>query len=150
MYLIKYKSPFGIITVQEENGAVSRVYLPNQEPDLPEAATDFLTEAKKQMAEYFEGERKNFDLPLNFEGCTDFMICVYHELVKIKYGETASYKEIAERINSPKAYRAVGLANNKNPLPIIIPCHRVIGSNGSLAGYAGGLELKEQLLEMEK
>ena len=153
MSFIKYKSPFGIITVQEKDGAISRVYLPNSEPCqdcVPAAADGLLLAAQKQFDEYFNGERKTFDLPLNFDGCTDFMKSVYLELLKIPYGETVSYKYIAEQINCPKAFRAVGLANNKNPLPIIVPCHRVIGSDGSLIGYAGGLDLKINLLNLEK
>ena len=157
--ILKYKSPFGIITVQEKNGAVSRVYLPNEsvkpsEKDIKDnyvnAPSVLLENAKNQFDEYFNGKRKIFDLPLNFNGCGDFYIKVYHELLKIPYGTTVSYKNIAERIGWPKGFRAVGLANNKNPLPIIVPCHRVIGSNGKLTGYAGGLDLKINLLELEK
>ncbi|MCL1858798.1 MAG: methylated-DNA--[protein]-cysteine S-methyltransferase [Oscillospiraceae bacterium] len=163
MNILKYKSPFGIITVQEKDGAISRIYLPNAEPSgtqPPPAAppsekgalgrADLLAAAKIQLTEYFGGKRKTFDLPLNFDGCTDFMKSVYSELMKIPYGETVSYKYIAEKINCPRAYRAVGLANNKNPLPIIIPCHRVIGSDGKLVGYGGGIDLKIKLLEFEK
>jgi len=150
MNLIKYKSPFGIITVQEKDGAISRVYLPNFEPDIPENTSELLEKAKIQFDEYFQGRRKIFDLPLNFDGCTDFMRSVYRELLKIPYGETAAYKDIAERVGCPKGFRAVGLANNKNPLPVIVPCHRVIGSNGKLVGFAGGIDMKLKLLELEK
>jgi len=150
MNLLKYKSPFGVITVGEKDGAISRVYLPDDEPDIPENPNEFLEEAVRQLDEYFYGKRKVFDLPLDFDGCTDFMKSVYFELLKIPYGQTASYKDIAERIGCPKGYRAVGLANNKNPPPVIIPCHRVIGSDGELTGYAGGLDLKAKLLELEK
>ena len=148
--IIKYKSPLGIISIEEKNGAISRVYLPNQEPALPEHATGLLETAKAQFEEYFAGTRKAFNLPLNFGGCTDFMKRVYQELMQVKYGETASYKDIAERVGSPRAYRAVGLANNKNPLPIILPCHRIVGADGKLIGYAGGLEFKERLLKLEQ
>ena len=150
MNILKYKSPFGIITIQEKNGAISRVYLPNQEPDIPENPTEFLENAKTQFIEYFDGKRKIFDLPLNFDGCTDFMRAVYCALLKIPYGETVSYKNIAEQINYPKGFRAVGLANNKNPLPVIVPCHRVIGSDGKLVGFAGGIDMKLKLLELER
>ena len=150
MSMIKYKSPFGIITIQETNGAISKVCLPNAEPDIRENPTELLENAKNQLAEYFEGRRKIFDLPLNFDNCGDFAVKVYRELLKIPYGETASYKYIAEKINCPKGYRAVGLANNKNPIAIIVPCHRVIGANGKLVGYGGGLDLKIKLLELEK
>jgi len=152
-FVIKYKSPFGIMTIQEKDGAISHVYLPNQEPDIPESPadfTDFLEKARMQFEEYFEGNRKVFDLPLNFYGCTKFMQSVYRALLKIPYGETASYKDIAERINCPKGFRAVGLANNKNPLPVIVPCHRVIGSDGKMVGFGGGIDLKIKLLELEK
>ncbi len=103
----------------------------------------------KQLCEYLKRNRKSFDLPLNPKG-TDFQKKVWSESTKISYGETKSYKQIAESIKSPKAYRAVGLVNNKNPIPIIIPCHRVVGSNGDLVGYAGGLHRKKFLLDLEQ
>lgn len=106
-------------------------------------------ETIKQLDEYFLGKREVFSLPLKLIG-TDFQISVWNELQRIPFGETKTYKEIAENINNPKACRAVGLANNKNPIPIIVPCHRVIGSNGKLVGFAGGLGVKEKLLELEK
>ncbi len=108
-----------------------------------------LNEALKQMNEYFSGKRKTFDLPLYFEG-TEFQKSVWNELRKIPYGITVSYKDIAEGINNEKAVRAVGNANNKNKIMIIVPCHRVIGKNGKLVGFAGGLDKKEFLLEHEK
>lgn len=101
-----------------------------------------------QLHEYFKGERLSFDLPLVFKG-TDFQKGVWEALRQIPYGETRTYKDIAESIGSPKAVRAVGNANNKNPLSIIVPCHRVIGSSGSLVGYGGGLDKKQYLLELE-
>jgi methylated-DNA-[protein]-cysteine S-methyltransferase len=105
--------------------------------------------AVKQLEEYFAGSRFHFDLPLVFKG-TPFQKKVWQALKGISYGETKSYKEIAQSMGAPKAVRAVGNANNKNPIPIIIPCHRVIGSNGALVGYGGGVEKKETLLEIEK
>ena len=102
-----------------------------------------------QLNEYFAGTRKSFDLPLKFDG-TEFQNRVWRELQNIPYGKTISYKELAEKTGNIKACRAVGMANNKNPLPIIIPCHRVVGSNGKLTGYAGGLEVKKFLLELEQ
>ena len=108
-----------------------------------------LDEALKQMNEYFSGQRKTFDLPLYFEG-TEFQKSVWKELKKIPYGTTVSYKDIAEGINNEKAVRAVGNANNKNKIMIIVPCHRVIGKNGKLVGFAGGLDKKEFLLGHEK
>lgn len=111
--------------------------------------TELLSMATIQLDEYFQGKRTTFSLPFKLTG-TPFQLAVWKELQNISYGKTTSYKEIAQKINKPKAYRAVGMANNKNPLPIIIPCHRVIGSNGKLIGYAGGLKLKNYLLELEK
>lgn len=111
--------------------------------------TELLSMATIQLDEYFQGKRTTFSLPFKLTG-TPFQLAVWKELQNILYGKTTSYKEIAQKINKPKAYRAVGMANNKNPLPIIIPCHRVIGSNGKLIGYAGGLNLKNYLLELEK
>lgn len=111
--------------------------------------TELLSMATIQLDEYFQGKRTTFSLPFKLTG-TPFQLAVWKELQNIPYGKTTSYKEIAQKMNKPKAYRAVGMANNKNPLPIIIPCHRVIGSNGKLIGYAGGLKLKNYLLELEK
>ena len=110
---------------------------------------ELLSMATIQLDEYFQGKRTTFSLPFKLTG-TPFQLAVWKELQNIPYGQTTSYKEIAQKINKPKACRAVGMANNKNPLPIIIPCHRVIGSNGKLIGYAGGLNLKNYLLELEK
>ena len=95
------------------------------------------------------GHRKSFDIPIKFVG-TPFQISVWKALQSIPYGQTASYKDIANLIENPRAYRAVGMANNKNPLAIIVPCHRVVGADGSLTGYAGGIKIKEKLLELEK
>lgn len=101
-----------------------------------------------QLKEYFAGTRKEFNVPLDIEG-TDFQKKVWNELQKIPYGKTISYKSLAEKLGDVKAIRAVGKANGQNPIPIIIPCHRVIGSDGSLTGYVGGLDVKEKLLEIE-
>jgi methylated-DNA-[protein]-cysteine S-methyltransferase len=101
-----------------------------------------------QLKAYFRGELKEFDLPLAMEG-TDFQLRVWNALRAIPYGETISYAQLAERIGNPKAVRAVGLANGNNPIPIIIPCHRVIGSDGSLTGFGGGLSTKKKLLDLE-
>jgi methylated-DNA-[protein]-cysteine S-methyltransferase len=102
----------------------------------------------KQIEEYLRGERKIFDIQMALRG-TDFQRKVWRELLKIPYGETRSYKEIAQQIGVPKGARAVGMANNKNPISIIIPCHRVIGASGDLVGYGGGLDLKQKLLALE-
>ena len=111
--------------------------------------TTLIKKAASQLFEYLNGKRRDFNLPLLKEG-TDFQISVWNELLKIPYGETRSYKDIAIAINNEKAVRAVGMANNRNKIPIFIPCHRVIGSNKKLVGYGGGLEIKEFLLNLEK
>lgn len=111
--------------------------------------TEFILKVKSQLDEYFSGQRKIFDLPINPKG-TEFQKKVWKALIQIPYGKTCSYKDIAVSVGNPKASRAVGMANNKNPIPIIIPCHRVIGKNGNLTGYAGGLDLKSTLLNLEQ
>ena len=111
--------------------------------------TPLIKKAASQLFEYLNGKRMKFDLPLLKDG-TDFQISVWNELLKIPYGETRSYKDIAVAINNEKAVRAVGMANNRNKISIFIPCHRVIGSNKKLVGYGGGLEIKEFLLNLEK
>ena len=142
--------PFGRFGVEEKEGAVTHLYLNPAGAVLPaeERETPLLAEAMRQLAEYFAGGRREFELPLVPEG-TPFMRRVWAELVKVPYGATATYGEIAERIGNPGGSRAVGLANNRNPIAIIIPCHRIIGSSGKLVGYAGGVELKERLLALE-
>jgi methylated-DNA-[protein]-cysteine S-methyltransferase len=114
-----------------------------------EASEAPFREAIRQLQAYFAGERQAFDLPLSLDG-TPFQQAVWRELQKIPYGKTASYGEIARAIGKPNAVRAVGAANGRNPLPIVIPCHRVIGSDGSLTGYGGGLPIKETLLLLEE
>jgi len=108
-----------------------------------------MTECLRQLAEYFKGRRQKFSIPLLLEG-TDFQKAVWRQLQKIPFGQTASYGDVARAIGSPKAFRAVGNANNKNPIPLIIPCHRVIGSDGKLVGFGGGIWRKEWLLDHEK
>ncbi len=108
-----------------------------------------MEEAKQQLKEYFAGERRAFDLPLDIYG-TDFQQAVWNALMTIPYGETRSYRDIADQVGSPKAVRAVGGANHQNPLSIIIPCHRVIGASGALVGYGGGLDCKRYLLKLEE
>ena len=113
------------------------------------AETPLIQKAAAQVKEYFDGKRKQFKLPLDMRG-TEFQLAVWQALQKIPYGETRSYKEIAASIGRPKAVRAVGMANNRNPISIIVPCHRVIGHDGKLVGYGGGLPLKQYLLELER
>ncbi len=110
--------------------------------------TDLTDKAYSQLIEYFNGKRKTFDLPYKLNG-TDFQKKVWSALCDIPYGETRSYKDIAIAVGNPKASRAIGMANNKNPITVIVPCHRVIGASGKLVGYAGGLAMKEFLLKME-
>jgi methylated-DNA-[protein]-cysteine S-methyltransferase len=108
-----------------------------------------LLETEKQLSEYFAAKRQSFDLPLDFSG-TDFQKQVWQALLQIPFGETRSYKDIALQIGNLKAVRAVGAANGKNPISIIVPCHRVVGANGKLVGFAGGLDNKDILLKLEK
>jgi methylated-DNA-[protein]-cysteine S-methyltransferase len=144
------KKPFFRLGIAEEHGAICNVFFDtvNAPNDCKKQETALIKKAARQFGEYFEGKRKSFNLPLSMDG-TDFQIKVWNALKNIPYGKTISYGELAAIIGNPKASRAVGMANNRNPIPIIVPCHRVIGHDGSLTGYAGGLKLKQQLLELE-
>jgi methylated-DNA-[protein]-cysteine S-methyltransferase len=145
-----YDTKMGRVTVVENGDAITHVYFGEVIPkDANIEETPLLKRAGKELKEYFEGKRKTFDLPLAPAG-TEFLKKVWTALQDIPYGRTCTYKEIAESVGNPKACRAVGMANNRNPIPFIIPCHRVIGANGKLVGYAGGLEMKEKLITMEK
>jgi methylated-DNA-[protein]-cysteine S-methyltransferase len=126
-----------------KNGAPSK-----PEPDWQESSRGPVAEAARQLREYFAGSRTDFDLPLAPEG-TEFQRSVWRQLQEIPYGEKISYGELARRVGNPKASRAVGAANGQNPIPIVIPCHRVIGANGKLTGFGGGLPTKEALLALE-
>ena len=149
-------SPIGPLTVVAEGEAIACLYmdahqyLPDTERFGPEDGGDsiVLKEAGRQLAEYFAGERTDFDLPIAAQG-TPFQRRVWDALCEIPYGQTISYGELARRIGQPSASRAVGLANGKNPISIVVPCHRVIGSSGKLVGYGGGLERKQTLLALE-
>lgn len=142
-----YNSPIGKIYLEEENEHIVRISFSKIFGEQKE--TQLIKETCKQLSEYFEGKRKSFTLPITLKG-TEFQLRVWKALSKIPYGETRCYKDIARVVGNPKASRAVGMANNKNPIAIIIPCHRVIGSNGNLTGYAGGLDKKLQLLKLEQ
>ena len=143
-----YDSPFGRIYIAESGGFITDVaFHPIQ--NSVERKTRLLSRAADMLREYFEGKRKVFDLPLNPEG-TDFQKKAWNALLTIPYGQTRSYKEQAEVVGNAKACRAVGAANGKNPISIIIPCHRVIGTDGSLVGFGGGLAVKKALLDLEK
>ncbi|MDE6659229.1 MAG: methylated-DNA--[protein]-cysteine S-methyltransferase [Eubacterium sp.] len=141
------KSNIGVICVEDNGEKIVSVQLCEKTENGNLSA--ITQQAIQQLEEYFSGARKNFDLPLEMNG-TEFQLKVWNELCNIPYGETRSYKDIAEKIGNPKAVRAVGGANNKNKLMIIVPCHRVIGADGSLTGYAGGMDAKKKLIELEK
>lgn len=141
----------GRIGLAEENGSITALFFPGEATPAAAVidATPLLREAFTQLHAWLAGERENFELPLAPKG-SDFMQRVWQELCRIPYGATASYGAVAAAVGSPKAARAVGMACNRNPIPLIIPCHRVIGSSGTLVGYGGGLEIKEKLLALEK
>lgn len=153
MYYCYLNTPIGDLLLAGDDEALSLVGFPqgkmrhDPEPDWIFNEKPFAA-VRQQLAEYFAGDRKDFDLPLNLSG-TEFQVLVLEELRRIPYGETTSYGDIAERIGRPKAVRAVGAANGRNPIPIIIPCHRVIGRSGDLTGFGGGLDTKEALLRLE-
>lgn len=154
-----YETAIGRMMIAEDGIGITEVGLvtttgeddkePPIESDYDIQETDLIKEASKQLREYFAGERKNFDLVLNPKG-TVFQQKVWEALRAIPYGETRSYKQIAEAVGNSKASRAVGMANHNNPIMCIIPCHRVIGAKGHLVGYAGGLDIKEKLLKLEQ
>ncbi|MES2428524.1 MAG: methylated-DNA--[protein]-cysteine S-methyltransferase [Bacteroidota bacterium] len=143
-----YQTPVGIAQITEEDGYISRIHILDEEHETTPAETPLLKEATRQFDEYFAGTRKTFDLPINQPG-TDFQQQVWQELLKIDYGKTITYNQQSIQMNSPLAIRAIAAANGKNNLWVVVPCHRVIGSNGSLTGYAGGLWRKQWLLEHE-
>jgi methylated-DNA-[protein]-cysteine S-methyltransferase len=153
MYYCFLDTPIGELLLAGEDGALSMIGFPKGSMRRePEADWIFnekpLADACEQLREYFSGNRQEFDLPLKLDG-TEFQISVLKALQEIPYGQTTSYGEIARRIGRPKAVRAVGAANGRNPIPIVVPCHRVIGSTGDLTGFGGGLDTKEALLRLE-
>ena len=143
-----YPCPFGFFRIVEEEDAVVAIDVvkERQEEERPSEVTDW---AARELHEYLEGERRAFTFPYRLVG-TPFRLQVWKELEKVPYGETTTYKRLAEAIGRPGAYHAVGGAVGANPLGIVVPCHRVIGTNGSLTGYAWGLPMKEALLELER
>jgi len=153
MYYCYMDTPIGELLLAGDDDGLGLVGFPqgkmrhDPEPDWIFNEKPFAA-ARQQLEEYFAGERKDFDLPLHLSG-THFQVQVLQELQRIPYGETTSYGDIAKRIGRPKAMRAVGAANGRNPIPIIVPCHRVIGSSGDLTGFGGGLDTKEALLRLE-
>jgi methylated-DNA-[protein]-cysteine S-methyltransferase len=149
-----FESPIGRLLLTTDGTALTGCYMEPfrkaQSTDgwAEDATVDPLAAAVRQLDEYFAGTRRDFDLPLAFRG-TPFQTRVWRELVEIPYGQTWSYGQLAKRIDKPSASRAVGLANGRNPISILVPCHRVIGADGSLTGYGGGLERKRWLLAHE-
>lgn len=144
-----YSTRIGSVTFGEKNGAISYLTTGEVGEEHIVLETPLIQEAYNQLNEYLNGTRTTFDFPINPQG-TAFQLKVWKALCDIPYGEIRSYKQIAQAIGQPKAVRAVGMANHRNPLLIVIPCHRVIGSNGQLVGYTAGLTLKEHLLRLEK
>ena len=149
------QTPVGALTLVAGANGLAAILWENDDPRrvrlqrvTPDPQNPLLREAVRQLTEYFDGERRTFDLPLDFAG-TPFQRSVWNALLAIPYGETRSYAQVARQIGSPAAVRAVGAANGRNPISIIAPCHRVIGSSGQLTGFAGGLEAKAKLLALE-
>lgn len=150
MDFYSFPTVLGQLALGSEDGrAISRVYLPNAPtPRLLSRPTPLLEEGRRQLTEYLSGLRQQFDLPLSPQG-TPFQRRVWAALGNIPYGRTVSYRQLAQAVNCPRGCRAVGMANRANPLPILIPCHRVIAADGSPGGYAGGPDIKRTLLGIE-
>ena len=143
-----FSSPIGIVRLTEEDGAITRIELTDT-ADAPTTPTPLLHEAEQQIMAYLEGKRKQLDFPIRMVG-TPFQQRVWRALQRIPYGTTCTYGEIATAIGNPRASRAVGMACNRNPLLLIVPCHRVVGANGKLTGFAYGADAKQWLLELER
>lgn len=149
-----FQSPIGFLTICEQDNQLTRLYLDNQDRGILQSRnfeyhSDFLHEVYHQLNEYFAGKQKIFDLPVDSKG-TAFQKAVWRELQKIPYGETRSYEDIAVAIGNKKAVRAIGQANGRNPIMIVVPCHRVIRKNGDISGFACGVEAKRYLLNLER
>ena len=146
-------SPIGVLTLVASDEGLRKILWEDQAEQAGDATVaeshPVLTAASAQLTEYFDGDRAEFDLPLDLIG-TDFQKAAWLALADVPYGETRSYGEQAERIGRAGAFRAVGAANGKNPIPIVLPCHRIVGADGSLTGFAGGLEMKQRLLALEQ
>jgi methylated-DNA-[protein]-cysteine S-methyltransferase len=147
----RYESRFGTLTLLSDGESLTAVRFSSQADDsqLSADSTQLLQETCRQLDAFFSGELKKFELPLAPQIGTEFQQAVWHELRRVPYGTTITYTELARRVGRPAAVRAVGAANGRNPLPIVVPCHRVIGADGRLTGYAGGLHLKQTLLDLE-
>lgn len=148
MEKVVINSPLGFVLIEGNEGGISKISVTSDVTVLSKTIPVLFDEVVKQLDEYFEGKRTDFQFKMNPKG-TDFQKKVWEELLKIPFGKTASYQEVTNNLGDPKAIRAVANANGKNPLWIVVPCHRVIGSDGSLTGYAGGLWRKKWLLEHE-
>lgn len=144
-----YPTPMGRITLASDGASITRLVFGATELEGAQTPTALTNEAANQVQEYLAGKRETFDLPLDPAG-TSFQKQVWEALRSIPYGQTRTYQQVAQMIGNPNAMRAVGGANNKNPLPILIPCHRVVGANGDLVGYAAGLKIKRFLLDLEQ
>lgn len=145
-YRDNYETPIGKMEIIANDSAVLSIHFVDQPAEI---CSNHITDlAKQQMLEYFSGQRREFDMPMTSQG-TDFQKRVWNALTTVAYGKTCSYRDIAEKIMNPKAVRAVGTANGRNPMTIVVPCHRIIGSDGSLTGYASGTERKAWLLRHE-
>lgn len=145
-----YETEIGRIGIAEDNSAITDIFFKGEElTEYEIKETPLIKKAYSEIKEYLEGKRKSFDVPLCTIG-TEFQQKVWNALKCIPYGETRSYEDIAIEVGNKKACRAVGMANNRNPISIIIPCHRVVGKDGKLVGYGGGLNIKEHLLKLEK
>ena len=143
------KTPLGLISIEASQHGLTRVTILKKDQDTSSKPNEFTTEAVQQLGEYFMGTRKEFDVPLDTHNYSEFYRRVWKELIQITYGHTVSYLELALKLGDKNSVRAVGTANGRNPIGIIIPCHRVIGSDGKMVGYAGGIEAKKYLLRHE-
>lgn len=149
MYAAMMNTALGSLLIKANNTAITQIHFMQDNDPLPELLGNQVTEqCIGELSEYFAGKRSKFDIATQAKG-TDFQEKVWKALMKVPYGETRSYGELAQEIGQPKAARAIGMANNRNPIPIIIPCHRVIASDGKLTGYSGGLDNKRYLLALE-
>lgn len=149
LHRMYFSTPVGVFCGEDDGEALTALYVSENQPEMSDQiASPLLKKTEQELGEYFEGKRKSFDLPLRLHG-TEFQKKVWEALRQIPYGETRSYQDIARIVGNPVACRAVGGANHRNPVLILVPCHRVIGSNGTLTGYGGGLEMKQYLLELE-
>ena len=155
LFYLRTPSPAGPLFLAASTRGLVRLEFEGREQKLNRDSTQLQESAPalslylQELNEYFAGARREFSFPLDLRG-TDFQLACWHALIKIPYGETRSYRDIAQAIGHPHAYRAVGMSNNRNPVAIVVPCHRVIASSGSLCGYGGGLDIKRRLLDLEQ